>query len=213
MEKGYIEAFIYIYKTMMIRLLMYNSMKTTMIIVCIMLSFLSCQKEKTDTTVETEENYGYENWPGKDDVVKTDIEFPNELISKYHMSLASGASGTYFFYKVPLYENDIIKNGRLQAQVFSSIDTAQLALVNYLNLLTTPLKPPRLTNENYKAGDVAFGENKDGILWMAFTRNNVIVIIHAQTEKAGDIANEIDTAIQNAPEWDESMPEPSFILP
>ena len=157
--------------------------------------------------------YDYENWPGKDGVVKTNIEFPDELISEYDMSLASGVKGNYFFYKVPLYENDIIKNGRLQAQVFSSIDTTQLALVNYLNTLTTPFKPPRLTNEDFKAGDVAFGENKDEILWMAFTRNNVLVIVHAQTEKAGNIAHKIDTAIQNAPEWEEGMPEPSFILP
>jgi len=187
--------------------------KAEMIITCMMLLFFSCQKEETYTTVKTEENYGYENWPGKDGVIKTNIEFPDELISKYYMSLASGAKGTYFFYKVPLYENDIIKNGRLQAQVFPSIDTAQLALVNYLNILQTPDKPPRLTDEDFKAGDVAFGDIKDGILWMAFTRNNVIITVHAQTEKAGDIANKIDSAIQNAPEWKEGMPEPSFVLP
>lgn len=184
-----------------------------MIITIIMFSFLSCQKERTDTTVETEENSGYENWPGKDGDVKTNIDFPDELIAEYDMSLASVVKGTYFFYKVPLYINDIIKNGRLQAQVFSNIDMAQMALVNYLNTLTTPFKPPRLTYQNFKSGDVAFGEKKDGILWMAFTRNNVIVIVHAQSEKAGDIANKIDSAIQNAPEWQEGMPEPSFILP
>ena len=156
--------------------------------------------------------YDYENWPGKDGVVKTNIEFPDELISEYDMSLASGVKGNYFFYKVPLYENDTIKNGRLQAQVFSIIDTAQLALVNYLNTLTTPFKPPRLMNEDFKAGDVAFGENKDGILWMAFTRNNVLIIVHAPLKIAKAIALEIDKAIQNAPEWKKNTLKPSFIL-
>ncbi len=55
------------------------------------------------------------------------------------MSLASGTKETYFFYKVPLYENDSMKNGRLQVQIFPSVDTAQLALVNHLNILTTPV--------------------------------------------------------------------------
>ena len=127
------------------------------------------------------------------------------------MSLATGSKGNYFFYKVPLDENDTIKNGRLQAQVFSSIEEAQLALVDYLNILTTPVKPPRLTNEDFKAGDVAFGEVNNGILWMIFVRNNVLVIVHAPTKIAKAIAQEIDKAIQNSPEWQEGMPEPSFI--
>jgi hypothetical protein len=188
-------------------------MKTTLVVLCLMFLFLSCQKEKTDTISEAEENYGYENWLGKNGIVKTNIEFPDELISEYHMSLASGVKGNYFFYKVPLYENDTIKNGRLQVQVFSSIDTAQLALVNYLNTLTTPFKPPRLTNEDFKVGDVAFGENKDGILWMVFTRNNVLIIVNTLINVAKSIALEIDKSIQNASEWKEGMPEPIFILP
>ena len=131
-------------------------MNKTMIAIFIMVSFLACQTEKTDTTAKTEENYGYENWPGKNVIVKTNIELPDELISKYYMSLASGRTkGTYFDYKVPLYENDTIKNGRLQAQIFSCVDTAQLALINYLNTLTTPFKPPRLTSEDFHPGDVA----------------------------------------------------------
>ena len=187
-------------------------MKTLMIITCIVFSFLSCQKGKPDTA-ETEENYGYENWPGKDGAVKTNIEFPGELISVYQMSLASGSRGSYFFYRLPLDEKDTVKNGRLQGQVFSSIDSAQWALVNYLDILTTPFKPPRLINEDFKAGDVAFGDIKDGILLMAFARNNVVVIVNTSKNAAKSLALEIDKSIQNAPEWKEGMPEPEFILP
>lgn len=196
-----------------------NNMETKIVVLTLTLIFslMSCEEDKTgqpeNNSDNQENNYGYENWPGKNGAVKSNIEFPTQLISQYDLTLARGFTSNFFFYKLPLDENDTIKSGRLQAQIFSSIDTAQLALVNYLNILTTPVKPPRLTNEDFKTGDVTFGEERDGILWMVFTRNNVLVIVDAPLEKAKDIAQIIDEAIQNAPEWKEGMPEPMFILP
>jgi len=135
-----------------------------------------------------------------------------QFISKHDLTLAQGSTGKYFFYKVPFDESDTIKKGRLQAQVFSNIAEAQLALVDYLDKLTTPNKPPRLTDDDLKIGDVAFGREYNGILRIAFARNNVFVVVHAPTIKAMEIALEIDQKIQNAPEWKEDSPEPSFIL-
>lgn len=86
-------------------------------------------------------------------------------------------------------------------------------MVDYLNILTTPLKPPRLTNEDFKTGDVAFGEVNNGILWMAFTRNNVLVLIDAPINDAKVISSEIDKRILDAPTWKDGMAKPSFVLP
>ena len=61
-------------------------------------------------------------------------------------------------------------------------------------------------------GNVAFGKEYDERLRMCFTRNNVVVIVHAPTKIAKTIAQEIDKAIQNAPEWKKDTSKPSFIL-
>lgn len=129
------------------------------------------------------------------------------------MVLAEGSKDTSFFYKISLGEKDQIKNGRLQVKVFSNAEAAQLALVEYLECLTTQNKPPRLTNEDYVAGDLAFGREYNGILNMAFTRNNILVIVHAPKEKAKVISKEIDTKIQDAPEWNKGTSKLLFIMP
>jgi hypothetical protein len=157
-------------------------------------------------------NYGYDNWPGKSGVIKSNIELPTQLISKFNLTLAQGSKETSFFYKISLDENDQIKKGRLQAEIFSSIEEAQSALVEYLDCLTTPYKPPRLTNEGFKIGDIAFGEVNNGILRMAFTRNNVLLVVHAPINKAKEIAQGFDKNIQVAPEWKKDTSKPSFVL-
>ena len=93
-----------------------------------------------------------------------------------------------------------------------STEEAQLALVENLEVITDLSKPPLLTNEDFKAGDVAFGKDKDGILWMAFTRNNVLAIVCAPIEKARNIAHEIDKTLLSSPEWKKNTSNPLFIL-
>lgn len=159
-----------------------------------------------------DKNYGYENWPGKRGVVKSNIILNSEFVNNHKMLLAEGSKENSLFYKISLGDNDTLKKGRLQAEVFSSVEEAQLALVEYLECLATINKPPRLTYEDFKAGDVAFGREYDGLLWMAFTRNNILIVIHAPIKKAMSIAQEVDKKIQNAPEWNKETPIPSFIL-
>jgi hypothetical protein len=39
------------------------------------------------------------------------------------------------------------------------------------------------------------------IIWIAFIKNNVLIIVHAPQKTAKVFALEIDKTIQNAPEW------------
>lgn len=180
-------------------------------LILIILSLFSC---KDDPTVQPEiVNNGYEFWPGKSGVIKTDIEFPGNFVSEYNLSLYNGSRGDSFIYRLPLDENDADKKGKIEVNVFSDVEKAQLALVDYLDGMVSPNKPPRLTNEAYKVGDVAFGKVYDGILKIEFARNNVLVIVHAPTNTCKSIVSALDEAIQKAPEWQAGTPTPSFILP
>jgi len=165
-----------------------------------------------NTDAQILNNYGYENWPGKNGIAKTDVIIPHQLVSKYDMSFRRGSTETYLRYKIALNENDTIKNGYLHIRIFLSTEEAQLALVENLEVITDLSKPPLLTNEDFKAGDVAFGKDKDGILWMAFTRNNVLAIVCAPIEKARNIAHEIDKTLLSSPEWKKNTSNPLFIL-
>ena len=60
---------------------------------------------------------------------------------------------------------------------------------------------------------MAFGREYNGIFRISFTKNNVIIIVHAPTDVAKAIALEVDKKIQNAPVWEKDTPIPSFILP
>lgn len=170
----------------------------------------SCQKDNNQVS---EENYGYENWPGKAGTVKSNIAFPEQLISLYGLELTTGSTGASFFYKVPISESDNLKKGRIQVEVYDSVEKSQLSLVEYLDLLTTPSKPPRLSNKNEAFGDVAFGEIYNEVYKLAFVRNNVLVVINAATETAKAIAASIDERIKIAPQWQASLGLPTFILP
>jgi hypothetical protein len=172
---------------------------------------ISCQNSEVPATIEI--NYGYENWPGKTGTIKSDIPFPEQLIIQNKLELTTGSTGSSFFYKLPLDESDDLKKGRLQATVFTAVEEAQLSLVEYLDLLTTLSKPPRLTDENLSFGDVAFGEIYNEVFKLAFVRNNVLVVVHASTDEAKAIATSIDEKIKNAPEWQPESGVPSFILP
>lgn len=179
-------------------------------LILIVLSLFSCK----DDSAEQPEliNYGYESWPGKSGVIKTNIEFPGHFILEYDLSLNMGSKGDAFSYGLPLDENDSTKIGLINAMVFSSVEKAQLALIDYLDNMVTPYKPPRLTNEDFKVGDVGFGKVYDGILRLEFVRNNVLVIVIAPEEIAKIIIKGIDQKIQLAPEWQTGASIPTFIL-
>lgn len=181
--------------------------------ICLMFFTLLISCQKSDVPATLENNYGYENWPGKTGTIKSDILFPEQLILQHKLELTTGSTGSSFFYKLPLSESDYLKKGRLQVTVFANVEEAQLSLVEYLDLLTTLSKPPRLTDKNLTFGDVAFGEIYNEIFKLALVRNNALVIVHAPTEDAKAIATIVDERIRNAPEWRTGSGVPSFILP
>lgn len=156
------------------------------------------------------EKYNFNNWPGKNTVAKKNIEIDHNFTSNHKLSLAKGFSDSIVFYKVPLSEDDSLKKGRLQLSIYSSSKEAQLALVEYLDCLTLPVKPNQLKNEHFKQGDIAFGKEHDGKMQMAFTRNNVLVVLHAPTDTAMSLAKELDIKIKNAPEWGKNDKKPSI---
>ncbi len=164
-------------------------------------------------TNEIENICNYEDWPGKNGAVKTNIEIPVKFFSSNDMSLRESSTDTFVRFKIALFENDSIKGGYLHTQIYSTIEKAQLALKEYLETITNTDGHPCLTNEDFKTGDVAFGKELGEFLRMCFTRNNVLTIIHASTGKATEITYKIDSVIRAAPVWQEDMPYPSFILP
>jgi len=161
-------------------------------------------------TLPPEKDYGYATWPGKAGTAKTNVELPTELLTKYQATLSAGSNAQNFFYKVPMDEFATVKTGRVQASIFLTTQAAQLGLVNYLNELQ--ILPPRLTNEAYKVGDVAFGQIFDGKLYLVFTRNNVMVVIQSQTSTTTELAIGMDAKIQSSPECQSVTTIPSFVL-
>jgi len=181
---------------------MYNKFLKVILVVIFCYSF--------DYSSAQNKNFDYENWTGKNENAKNNIEIPEQLMSNYNAILSKGSNPQSFFYKVSIDDNDKLKTGRFQACVFLSSEDAQLGLVNFLNELTTANKPPRLTNEDYIVGDVAFGTILNGTLFLIFTRNNVMVFLHAETNKAKEIALEFDKLIVKSPDWNKAQTKPSF---
>ncbi len=182
--------------------------RNILIVLTIALSLIHCTTEtgKNDACI-------YENWPGKNGEVKTEVEIPAHFFSSNDMFLRESSTEKFVRFKVIFYENDSIKEGYLHTQIFPTIEDAQFALKEYLETITNPEGLSCLTNEDFKAGDVSFGKKYDMYLRMCFTRNNVLSIIYASTEQVLNISEGIDVAIQNAPHWQTGMPEPLFILP
>ena len=58
-----------------------------------------------------------------------------------------------------------------------------------------------------------FGRIYNGVLRVAFTRNNVRIVIHAPKDVAIEISKDIDNRIKDAPTWRTGAPKPKFVLP
>ena len=156
------------------------------------------------------ENYNYESWPGKVTEIKKSIKINDNLVQSFELSLAKGYHDNSVFYKMPLSASDTLKEGRLQMVIYSNPLDAQKALVDYLNCLTI-VKYPRL-DEDLKYWDIAFGKNYDGIFKIAFTKNNVFLIIHAPTNNALLLAKEISSTIESATTWNPDDLKPHLIF-
>jgi hypothetical protein len=81
-----------------------------------------------------------------------------------------------------------------------------------LESLSTRIKPPLLTNEEFEYGDVAFGQVYDNEFRVAYTKNNVFIVIHAPLKVAKEIAFAIENNIKKAPVWKNKDNKPSFVF-
>lgn len=164
-----------------------------------------------NTMAQITDNYNYENWNGKGGDIKTKIEIPSQFITN-GMYLRESSTETFVRFRIALNEQDTLKRGYLHLKIFPNVEEAQLALVEYLNVFSNYSKPPRLTTEEFKVGDVAFGSKFDDILSISYVRNNVLVIVNAKYSKAKEILHTTDNAIQKATIWQKDMPKPLFVL-
>ncbi|MCF8358389.1 MAG: hypothetical protein K9H26_06495 [Prolixibacteraceae bacterium] len=163
-------------------------------------------------TYSQESQYNFDNWPGKNSIAKTGIELPKDFVTKHNMNITKGSSSDAFIFRFYYNVNNIAKNGKLQVAVLSNSDEAQIALLNYLESLSTRIKPPMLNNEEFEYGDVAFGQVYDGEFRVAYTKNNVFIVIHAPLKDAKKIAYDIEYNIKKAPVWKNKDNKPSFIF-
>lgn len=159
-----------------------------------------------------DDNFDYENWPGKDGAIRHRIELPVHPFLGYGLELKPGYNDSSISFALPLFEGDTVKTGRLKIRIFKTIEKAQLDLLDFLYAIQSPFKPPRLTPEEFASGDVAFGKEYEGILRVYFTRANVRIILNAPTPIAKELAQKVDSLIQAAPVWTSGDPIPTFII-
>jgi len=159
-----------------------------------------------------DENFDYENWPGKNGVIRGSIELPINSFLGYGLQLKPGFNDSTLRFDLPISGNDTAKIGKLEIKIFKTIKVAQLSLLDFLYAIQSPFKPPRLTSEEFSPGDVAFGSEKNEIFLLVFVRANVRVIIRAPADVAEEIAQKIDSLIQAAPVWASGDLKPHFII-
>ncbi|MFH0756659.1 MAG: hypothetical protein V2B15_05160 [Bacteroidota bacterium] len=146
-----------------------------------------------------ESYYGQDNWPGKTGEVKAKLEIPKLFITKYDLTLANGHTDYSAFFRLPIESDEDVKKGRLQISIYPSVEESQSALVEYLDCLTTINKPTRLQDSEIQSVDVAFGNINEGIWFIAFTKNNIFIILKASSETIKTLMQDIESVIRNAP--------------
>jgi hypothetical protein len=144
--------------------------------------------------------HDFYSWPGKNNSVKTDVVIKDNLVSTYNMSIHM-LYDDFIFFDLPSYETDSLKYGRLIIYIFASCCEAQLSLVGFLEegMAAHPKNPERLTIEDFKYGDVAFGYEDNGMFYVFYTKNNIRVVLITSIQNAMLISNEISQSIQDAP--------------
>lgn len=159
-----------------------------------------------------DDNFGYENWPGKNGVIRGSVELPVSPFLGYGLRLKPGFDDNTLRLDLPISDDDTVKMGRLEIDIYQTIEKAQLALLDFLYAIQSPFKPPRLTSEAFSPGDAAFGSEKEGVFFVIFTRANVRVILTAPARVATELAQKVDSLIQAAPVWAPGDPKPHFII-
>ncbi|OHB72261.1 MAG: hypothetical protein A2W23_01890 [Planctomycetes bacterium RBG_16_43_13] len=159
-----------------------------------------------------DDDFGYNDWPGKNGAVKHRIEVPVTPFLGYELELTPTFNDSTIWLQMPVSKDDTVKLGRLVMQLYPTIEKAQLGLRDYLYTFQSTIKPPRLKEEEFPNGDVAFGWEKEGVYRVYFCDNNLMIIIEAPDLVARELAAKVDSIIQAAPNWSAGDAQPAFII-
>lgn len=157
------------------------------------------------------ERYDYENWNGKNSSAKKSIVIEDDFVNKYGLSIRKSYDSKYVSYRIALDESDSIKKGILRIYSFLNPTEAQTALMKHFNNSSSYKVPPRMDGE-LKYLDVAFGNESNDILELAFTKNNFFVFMQAPTKTALMIAKEIADKIEVASIYSSGEREPNIVF-
>jgi hypothetical protein len=153
-----------------------------------------------------ENNFGFLAWPGKGGEIKLSIQLPTESLVGFGIIYSSSTYRSLSL-KLPLCDDDTVKNGMIYIQIFSSIDEAQTYLLDSLWSITSPQKPQYLIPDSYSPGDIAFGREYPEIdkkysaksrYLLIFTRSNVFVKIIASPDSTQTLASILDNIIETS---------------
>jgi hypothetical protein len=167
----------------------------------------ACDFEQKNT-----DNFDYENWPGKDGVIKHKIELPLVPFQGFELDLIPSYNDSVLFFNLPLSEKDTVKIGRLSMQIYPTVEKAQLALLDYLFTFQSSTKPDRLKEDVFPYCDIAFGWENEETFDVYYCNNNIMIIIEASNEKAKKLAEVIDDIIKTAPDLSSDDNRPAFII-
>jgi len=172
----------------------------------ILISSFCCDKNKTPLTCQNE--LDQKCWP-KNGTIRRSIELPIDTFSGYGLKLKPGYNDSTLHFDLASSGEDVM---RFELDIYPEIGKAQLGLLDFYYAMNSPFKPPRLSKDEFPFGDVAFGEEKEGIFFVFFTRDNVRIIIDAPTNISKELAQKIDDIILNSPAWKAGNLKPYFFI-
>lgn len=165
------------------------------------------------------DNFGYKDWPGKDNELKCNIELQITPFTGYE--LKGTFSPHILYFNLPISKEDKKRQGRLVLQIFPTIEKAQMALLeNLYTFESNSIRPPRLNEKDFPFGDVCFGWlNGDTITGEIFkgrhvwyVKNNVFIIIEAIPSFVDELAAKVDSIIQSAAVCLPESSDPKFVF-
>jgi hypothetical protein len=169
--------------------------------------------------------FDYNNWPGREGAIKTDIEFPVAPFLGYGVTISRIYTYTYNSSILHLIlprkkspdspVNSLGIRGEINFHVYPTIIEAQYAMKCISSDYAGYLHPKRLIEP--PVGDVAIIVEKQGYHDFYFTRANALVYLQNISvtdtlQLFENLTKEIDEVIKNAPVWETGDPQPHIII-
>ncbi|MDP2982934.1 MAG: hypothetical protein Q8O92_06375 [Candidatus Latescibacter sp.] len=157
------------------------------------------------------DDFDFENWPGKNGLIRANIEFPVGPFLGYGITIHSDLIPWYLW--LNLQENSTMFYGEIKIDIYPTIEEAQRQMLWHFYYLQVPYRLKRLLNS--PIGDVVFGLDNKTTRSLFFTRANVMVQIESlitNTKAYDELPEKIDAIIQNSPIWKQGDPRPQLIV-